>query len=71
MHPPHPAHITNPPTVTPSAGFLFREPILNTLNVEYRKVEALIYARNPRTHTDEQVAKIAASIVEYGWTNRF
>jgi DNA modification methylase len=40
------------------------------LNVEYRKVEALIpYARNPRTHNDEQVAKIAASIVEYGWTN--
>jgi hypothetical protein len=54
----------------PSAGFLFEETILNTLNVEYRKVEALIpYARNPRTHTDEQVAKIAASIVEYGWTN--
>ena len=51
-------------------GFFFEEPILNTLNVEYRKVEALIpYARNPRTHTDEQVAKIAASIVEYGWTN--
>jgi DNA modification methylase len=44
--------------------------ILNTLNVEYRKVAALIgYARNPRTHSDEQVAKIAASIVEYGWTN--
>jgi hypothetical protein len=43
---------------------------LNTLNVEYRKVEALIpYARNPRTHSDEQIAKIAASIVEYGWTN--
>ncbi len=40
------------------------------LNVEYRKVDALIpYARNPRTHTDAQVAKIAASIVEYGWTN--
>lgn len=40
------------------------------LNVEYRKVEALIpYARNPRTHSDDQVAKIAASIVEYGWTN--
>jgi len=43
---------------------------LNTLNVEYRKVEALIpYARNPRTHSEAQVAKIAASIVEYGWTN--
>ncbi|WP_197338143.1 site-specific DNA-methyltransferase [Ralstonia solanacearum] len=40
------------------------------LNVEYRKVQALIpYARNPRTHSDEQVARIAASIVEYGWTN--
>lgn len=40
------------------------------LNVEYRKVETLIpYARNPRTHSDAQVAKIAASIVEYGWTN--
>jgi len=43
---------------------------LNTLNVEYRKVEALIsYARNPRTHSEAQIAKIAASIVEYGWTN--
>ncbi len=43
---------------------------MNTLNVEYRKVEALIpYARNPRTHAEGQIAKIAASIVEYGWTN--
>ena len=43
---------------------------MNTLNVEYRKVEALIpYARNPRKHSEAQVAKIAASIVEYGWTN--
>ena len=43
---------------------------MNTLNVEYRKVEALIsYARNPRTHSEAQIAKIAASIVEYGWTN--
>jgi len=43
---------------------------LNTLNVEYRKVDALIpYARNPRTHAESQIAKIAASIVEYGWTN--
>lgn len=43
---------------------------MNTLNVEYRKVEALLpYARNPRTHSDAQITKIAASIVEYGWTN--
>ena len=40
------------------------------LNIEYRQVDALIpYARNPRTHNAEQIAKIAASIVEYGWTN--
>lgn len=33
-------------------------------------VEALIpYARNSRTHTDEQVAEIAASIREFGFTN--
>ena len=43
---------------------------MNTLNVEYRKVDALIpYARNPRTHNDAQLAKIAASIVEFGWTS--
>ena len=40
------------------------------LAVEYRPVEALIpFARNPRRHSDEQVAKIAASIVEFGWTS--
>ena len=40
------------------------------LNVEYRKVETLIpFARNPRTHSDAQIAKLAASIVEFGWTN--
>jgi hypothetical protein len=27
------------------------------------------YARNPRTHSDEQVAQIAVSIVEFGWAN--
>ncbi len=27
------------------------------------------YVRNPRTHSDEQVAQIAASIREWGWTN--
>ena len=33
-------------------------------------VEKLIpYARNARTHSDEQVAQVAASIVEFGWTN--
>jgi len=27
------------------------------------------YARNSRTHSDEQIAQIAASIKEFGWTN--
>src|SRR5512134_4144336 len=26
------------------------------------------YERNPRTHSDDQVAKLAASLVEFGWT---
>lgn len=35
-----------------------------------RPVDRLIgYARNARTHSDEQVAQIAASIAEFGWTN--
>lgn len=43
---------------------------MNKLSVEYRSVEKLIpYARNSRTHSDEQVAQIAASIREFGWTN--
>ena len=33
-------------------------------------VDALVpYARNARTHSDAQVAQIAASIVEFGFTN--
>ncbi len=37
--------------------------------VERRKVAELIpYARNSRTHSDEQVGQIAASIKEWGWT---
>jgi DNA modification methylase len=33
-------------------------------------IERLIpFARNPRTHTEEQVAQIAASMVEFGWTS--
>src|SRR5688500_3851999 len=40
------------------------------LAVEYRAVTALIpYVRNARTHSDAQVAQIAASIREFGWTN--
>jgi len=35
-----------------------------------RQVEELIpYIRNSRTHSDAQVAQVAASIREFGWTN--
>jgi len=35
-----------------------------------RRVDDLIpYARNSRTHSDAQVAQIAASVREFGWTN--
>jgi ParB-like chromosome segregation protein Spo0J len=38
--------------------------------VEHRAIDSLIpYARNSRTHSAEQVAQIAASIREFGWTN--
>jgi ParB-like chromosome segregation protein Spo0J len=40
------------------------------MQVEQRKIESLIpYVNNSRTHSDEQVAQIAASVREFGWTN--
>jgi DNA modification methylase len=43
---------------------------MTELQVVRWPVERLIpYARNARTHSDEQVAQIAASIAEFGWTN--
>jgi len=40
----------------------------NKLEVTYRKTSDLIpYARNARTHSDEQVGQIAASIKEFGF----
>jgi DNA modification methylase len=44
--------------------------VKNDLHIEYWPTAKLIpYARNPRTHSDAQVAQIAASIVEFGFTN--
>ena len=40
------------------------------MKITVKKVAELIpYANNSRTHSDEQVAQIAASIKEFGWTN--
>ena len=40
------------------------------MKITQKKVTELIpYVNNSRTHSDEQVAQIAASIKEFGWTN--
>ena len=40
------------------------------LRIENRPVEVLVpWARNARTHSEEQIATIAGSIQEFGWTN--
>ena len=40
------------------------------LSIDYRPIESLIpFARNARTHSEEQIAGIAASIREFGFNN--
>ena len=41
-----------------------------SLQIDYRPVGELIpYIRNSRTHSDEQIGQVAASIKEFGFTN--
>ena len=41
-----------------------------TLQIDYRPIESLIpYAKNARTHSDEQITQIAASIRAFGFNN--
>ena len=43
---------------------------LSRLVVQIWTIDRLLpYIRNARTHSDEQVAQVAASIREFGWTN--
>jgi hypothetical protein len=43
---------------------------IGPLAIQYREVQDLIpYARNARTHSEAQVAEIAGSIREFGFTN--
>lgn len=43
---------------------------IDQMRVELRPLDALLpYARNARTHSEAQVAQIAASMAEFGWTN--
>jgi ParB/RepB/Spo0J family partition protein len=37
--------------------------------VKIKTEELIPYARNARTHSDEQIDQIAASIKQFGWTN--
>ena len=38
--------------------------------IEHWPIDRLVpYARNPRTHSEAQIAQIAASIAEFGFTN--
>lgn len=40
------------------------------LQLQYLPISALVpYDRNPRTHSEEQVAQVADSIRQFGWTN--
>ena len=40
------------------------------MQIVQRNIEDLIpYVKNSRTHSDDQIAQIAASIKEFGWTN--
>lgn len=45
------------------------EPWLSTHIERWHTAKLVPYARNARTHSEEQVAQIAASIVEFGFTN--
>jgi len=43
---------------------------MTTLKVEYRHLTSLVpYAKNSRTHSDEQIKQIIRSIKEFGFTN--
>ncbi|MFC0225669.1 ParB/Srx family N-terminal domain-containing protein [Serratia aquatilis] len=40
------------------------------LSIVYRSLKSLvIYAKNARTHSEEQIEKIVSSIKKFGWTN--
>jgi len=53
-----------------NAESTFREGYMNPADkVEQWSIDKLVpYARNSRTHSDEQINQIAASIKEWGWT---
>src|SRR6185369_9338456 len=52
------------------ASWLMQRLGVRSLQVRLVPIDQLIpYIRNSRTHTDTQIALVAASIREFGWTN--
>lgn len=48
---------------------MYDQALLTGLTISYRPISALrANKKNPRTHTKAQIAKVAASIEEFGWT---
>lgn len=61
------ASATKPPAATPLAGVVAP---LAGLAVRYMPLLALTpYARNARVHTPQQIIKVKASLLKFGWTN--
>ncbi len=53
-----------------SRGFFCTRSLMPPLQIHYRSIESLIpYAKNARTHSDEQITQIASSIREFGFNN--
>ncbi len=58
------------PDVADIAPTLPSDDVASGLDISFRPITELIpYARNARTHSDEQIGQIAASIEEFGFTN--
>jgi ParB-like chromosome segregation protein Spo0J len=56
----------------PMAKHINRKPVPPNIDIQIERwpIERLIpRANNPRTHSPAQIAAIAASIQEFGWTN--
>ena len=57
-------------TASAQAADLVEQRVKSDLAIIYRDPKSLAaYARNSRTHTDDQIEKLKASILEYGFTN--
>ena len=59
----------NMPTLQAVISNIYRL-FMTNLSIDYKDVDDLIpYVNNSRTHSDEQITQVAASIKEFGFTN--